>query len=197
MDAATRTAWSIPTDSFTELGTAYSMAKSLLEKATSAERTAVITAECQTAFKTLADTMRSFKRRFFLSPPLQDPTDYIRLGLSPPDKIPTRTGKPTAQVTVETRLHGRHELGIEIIYLTGSPDDKANKSYRIWYKVVSHDETPPVSPDDLPKSFSTKRKKDVINFDFGDSGKMAYIAVQVENDNKKGDWGPMVNAVIP
>jgi hypothetical protein len=30
-----------------------------------------------------------------------------------------------------------------------------------------------------------------------DSGKTAYFAVQIENDGKKGVWGPMVSALIP
>jgi hypothetical protein len=41
------------------------------------------------------------------------------------------------------------------------------------------------------------RKKDVIAFDYADSGKTAYFAVQIENDGKKGEWGPMVSALIP
>ena len=41
------------------------------------------------------------------------------------------------------------------------------------------------------------RKKDVIEFDYGDSGKAAYFAVQVENGGKKGHRGPMVQALIP
>jgi hypothetical protein len=233
MDAATRTAWGIPTDNFTVLGTAYSAAKVLLEKATSSERTAVITAECQAAFKVMTDTMRDFKRRFFLSPPLQDPADYVRLGLKAPDNTPTKTGAPTAQVGQKaygflsrslrlaansTQTPGqymagvlrsktptlsgvsriaRHELGINILYVTGSPNDPANKGYRIWYSVIAPGETPPADPDDLRKSFYTKRKKDLIEFGFGDSGKTVYFAVQVENDGKKGNWGPLVNALIP
>ncbi|MDR2741035.1 MAG: hypothetical protein LBB98_02650 [Treponema sp.] len=78
-----------------------------------------------------------------------------------------------------------------------SPDDPANKGYSVYYLVVAPGETPPAGPDDLPKSFFTKRKKDVIEFDFGDSGKTVYMAVQVENDRKKGNWGPMVSALIP
>jgi hypothetical protein len=35
-----------------------------------------------------------------------------------------------------------------------------------------------------------KREKDIIEFDFGDCGKMAYFAVQIENEEKKGSWGP-------
>jgi hypothetical protein len=57
------------------------------------------------------------------------------------------------------------ELG-KIIYVTGGPED----------------------PDDLRKSFYTKRKKGVIEFSFGDSGKTAWFAVQIENDGRKGPW---------
>jgi hypothetical protein len=41
------------------------------------------------------------------------------------------------------------------------------------------------------------RKKDVIEFDFEESGKTAYFAVQVENGGKKGPWGQIVSALIP
>ena len=54
-----------------------------------------------------------------------------------------------------------------------------------------------MEPKQLTESFFTRRKKDLIKFAFGDSGKTAYIAVQIENNGIKGDWGPMVNAVIP
>jgi hypothetical protein len=36
-----------------------------------------------------------------------------------------------------------------------------------------------------------------MEFGFGDSGKTAYFCIQIENDGKKGPWGPMVNALIP
>jgi hypothetical protein len=104
---------------------------------------------------------------------------------------------PTAQVTVETFLAGRHELGVKIVYVTGSPADPANKGFRIWYSVIAPGETPPADPEDLRKSFYTTRKKDVIEFDYGDSGKAAYFAVQIENGGKKGPWGPIVSALIP
>jgi hypothetical protein len=84
-----------------------------------------------------------------------------------------------------------------MVYVTGSPSDPANKGYRIWYSVIAPGETPPAKPEDLRKSFYTTRKKDVIEFDYGDSGKTAYFAVQVENGGKKGPWGPMVSALIP
>jgi hypothetical protein len=84
-----------------------------------------------------------------------------------------------------------------MIYVAGAAADPANKGCRIWYRVVAPGETPPENPDELHKSFYTKRKKDVIEFDFGDSGKAAYFAAQIENEGKKGPWGPLVQALIP
>ena len=159
-------------------------------------RTPVTTAKCRASFEALIAKMRDIKKRYFLSPPLTD-TDYIALGLKPHDAIPTPSGPPTAQVTIETFLVGRHELGVKIIYVTGNPADTANKGYRIWYSLTAPGEAPPTNPDDLRKSFYTKRKKDRIEFDFGDSGSTAHFAVQIENDGKKGPWGPLVSALIP
>jgi hypothetical protein len=192
-----QTYWNIPGTALTELTTLRDTAATALETAKNeTTRTPVATAQCKEAFDALTAFMRDFKRRYFLSPPLLD-SDYISLGLKIPDPIPTPSGPPTAQVTVETYLLGRHELGVRIIYVVGTAADPANKGYRIWYSVIAPGETPPANPDDLRKSFYTKRKKDVIEFEFGDSGKTAYFAVQIENEGKKGPWGPLVNALIP
>jgi hypothetical protein len=194
---ARQTDWNIPYQALTELTAYRGTAGTALETAKNeTTRTPVATAKCKEAFDALTAFMRDFKRRYFLSPPLLD-SDYISLGLKPRDTTPTASGTPTAQVTVETYLIGRHELGVRIIYVNGSPSDPANKGYRIWYSVVAPGETPPANPGELRNSFYTKRKKDVIEFEFGDSGKTAYFAVQIENEGKKGQWGPLVSALIP
>jgi hypothetical protein len=81
--------------------------------------------------------------------------------------------------------------------VSGNPNDSANKGYRIYHRVIAPGEAPPVTPEALTQSFFTKRKKDVIAFDYADSGKTACFAVQIENDGKKGEWGPLVSALIP
>jgi hypothetical protein len=196
--AGTKTAaWGIPAAVLTELGTLITAANTALTTAQNeTTRTPVATAQCKAAFEALTAKMRDMKKRYFLTPPLQD-ADYVSLGLKVPDSTLTPSGVPTAQVTVETYLVGRHELGVKIIYVTGSATDPANKGYRIWYTLLAPGETPPVNPDDLRKSFYTKRKKDVIEFEFGDSGKTVFFAVQIENEGKKGPWGPLVQALIP
>jgi hypothetical protein len=190
-------AWGIPPNVLQELDTLIQVADTALTTAKNeTTRTPVATAQCKEAFDALTAAMRDMKRRYFLTPPLLD-SDYISLGLKPHDGTPTASGTPTAQVTIETYLVGRHELGVKIVYVTGSPIDPANKGFRIWYSVVAPGETPPANPDELRRSFFTKRKKDVIEFEFGDSGKYCFMAVQIENEGKKGSWGPLVSALIP
>ena len=190
-------AWSVPSFVLTELDAVFQAAENALETAQNeTTRTPVASAQCRAAFEVLAEKMRDIKRRYFLEPPLTD-ADIISLGLKPHDTIHTLSGTPTAQVTIETYLVGRHELGIKIVYVTGNPHDAANKGYRIWFSVAASGESPPANPQDLRDSFYTKRKKDLMEFPFEDSGKTAYFAVQVENEGKKGPWGPMVSALIP
>jgi hypothetical protein len=190
-------AWGVPQSRVQELESSGTAAETALATAqTETTRTPVATAECRAAFEALAATMRDTKRRYFLKPPLTD-ADLISLSLKPRDTTRTTSGTPTAQVTIETYLVGRHELGIKIVYVTGNPADPANKGFRIWYTVTAPGEPPPAGPEALMKSFYTKRKKDVIEFEFGDSGKTAWFAVQIENEGRKGPWGPMVSALIP
>jgi hypothetical protein len=191
------TDWGIPGAVVTGLGAEVSSADSVLAAAMNeSTRTPVVTAHCREIFGFLEGMMRDIKRRYFLIPPLTE-ADFVALGLKIPDSTSTPTGTPTAQVTVETFLAGRHELGFKIVYVTGSPDDAANKEYRVYYKVVGPGEKAPEHPKELGSSFSTKRKKELIRFDYGESGKTVYIAVQIENERKKGEWGPMVSALIP
>jgi hypothetical protein len=190
-------AWNVPANVLTELSALIQTADiALITAQTETSRTPVATAQCKAAFDALVEKMRDIKRRYFLTPPLTD-VDYISLGLKPHDTIPTPSGSPTAQCAVDTYLTGRHELGVKIIYETGNPDDSANKGYRIWYTVLAPGETPPAKPDDLRKSFFTRRQKDVIIFEFDDSGKTAYFGVQIENEGRKGPWGPLTSALIP
>ncbi|MDR1220153.1 MAG: hypothetical protein LBK73_11190 [Treponema sp.] len=189
--------WGVPASVLQNFDALTTSAESALDAAKNeTTRTPVATARCREAFDALADAMRDMKRRYFLKPPLAD-ADYVALGLTPRDATHTPSGIPTAQVMVETYLVGRHELGVKIVYVTGRPTDPANKGYRIWYSVVGPGEPPPVRPEDLRKSFFTQRKKDLVQFDYGDSGKTAHFAVVIENGGKQGSWGPMVSALIP
>jgi hypothetical protein len=197
MDSAKRTAWGIPAAEFTALGDLYGDAQEALQKAMDeAERTHVITVVCKKAFEALIKKMRFFRDRYFKLPPLTD-EDWAALGFREKNPHHTPTGTPTAQVEAETYLTGLHELGIRINYLAGDPDDRANKGFRVWYKLVEPGGAPVTDPAELTESFFTQRKKDVITFAYTDSGKTVYIAVQIENGKKKGPWGRITSALVP
>jgi hypothetical protein len=196
MDPATRTAWGIPADQFQDLGLLFAAAQELLQKAAGGGRPPVIDEQCREAFTALTGKMRFFKAHYFLVPPL-DNAALVSLGLRPHDSHPTPTGTPTTQVTVEIFLAGFHQLGVRIILVSGNLGDRSNKNYRICFKVVAPGGEPITDPKKLTESFSTRRQRDLINFDYTDSGSTAYIAVQIENGEKKGPWGPIVSAVIP
>jgi hypothetical protein len=189
--------WNISDATVQELIALVNVAEAaLIEAKNEATRTSVATAHCRAAFDAMEAKMRDIKKRYFYMPPLQ-PEDFVALGLKIPDSTLTAAGTPVAQVTAETYLIGRHELGIRIVYVTGDPNDRANKGYRLWYTMLAPGEAPPTNPEQLTKSFFTKRKKDVIEFDYNDSGNTVYFAIQIENAGKKGPWGPMVSALIP
>jgi hypothetical protein len=169
--AVNGTAWGVPAEVGTTLTTLADAAQAALtESKTEATRTPVATAKCKAAFDTMTDKMRDIKRRYFLVPPLTE-ADLISLGLQLHDATSTPTGTPTAQAAAEMYLRGRHELGFRVIFVSGDPRDRANGGFRVWYSVVAPGEAPPEKPEDLRKSFFTRRKKDVIEFDYGDSGK--------------------------
>jgi len=189
--------WDIKPEIIAEFSALTDIAEKALTEATNQNtRTSVSITKSNTAFDNLEKLARDIKKRYLYVPPL-DESEIIALGLKFRDSKPTPSSFPTAQVTAETFLKGRHELGIKMVYVSGDPKDKANKGYRVYYKVLEEGEAEPSSPEDLTKSFFTKKKKDVIRFDYNDSRKFVYIAVQVENEGKKGPWGPMIKAVIP
>jgi hypothetical protein len=183
-------AGNVPAEAVRELDVLVSNADIVLSAAKNEKiRTSVATANCEEAFRRMIEKMQDIKNRYFHALPLQD-SDLVALGLKISDPV------PTARTAIETCLVGRHQLCVKIIYITGNPADPANKGYRIWYTVVPLGKTPPAGPEDLHKSFYTKRKRDIIAFNFSDHGKAAYFAVQIENEGKKGPWGPMVSALI-
>ncbi|MDR2094571.1 MAG: hypothetical protein LBP76_03530 [Treponema sp.] len=106
-------------------------AEALPSKADSSERTAVITGQCREAFDAMTGTVRFFKGCYCLAPPLAN-VDMVNLCLSLHNTHPT----PAPEVTLETYLTGRHERGVKLVYVSGNPNDRENKGYRIWYKTA-------------------------------------------------------------
>jgi hypothetical protein len=204
-------AWEVPAAVGAELLELITTADDILALAMSSQRNQVITAQCRAAFDALATKMRFVKNRYFLSPPLTA-VDFAALGLDEPDLVHTRREPPKAQMTAEIGRSGTAMLILRLMYAEGT-ESLANPHTDIEYQIrwAKYSPAHPVSnpaagevaevpslAEELPVVFTTKRRRELIAFETGDSGKVAYVAIRIGNGNKEyGRWCTMISAVIP
>jgi hypothetical protein len=150
------------------------------------------TAEKNRLHESSEKDLETFVNRFLRYDPAVTEEDKRNMGVPIRDTHPTPSGVPTTRAIVETFLEGRNQLGVNVVYVSGDPDDPANAGFRIWYTAQGPDEPPPAGPEDLHKSFFTHRKKNLIEFDYHDSGKTAWFSVVIENGpGKQGSPGAL------
>jgi hypothetical protein len=211
---ANATAWGFPAGSVTAFKGTLDTAKTALEKAmNSPERTAVITEECKTAFTALEKTMRDFKKRYFLMPPLTE-TDMVSLQLPLKDDTQTPVPVPKDQCGAEVYKRDLHTIGLRLFPTdkTLSEDPRANHGFRVYWGIMPQGGASveaatgkrrelmkaPISGEDLPFSKFTRRKKEIFDFEADDSGKTVYFCACFENmKGDAGPWGPVISAIIP
>lgn len=203
----------VPDAMVTELQRLLGIADAALKAAALSDRTAVTTANCKAAFDALSAQMRYIKSHYFLSPPLTD-ANLIALKLKPRDETHTPVPAPTSQATADVSLSGIHLLELHFHPTANSePDPRLNDyGYRYYWGVMPpggasvEDATGikrelmnvPTAGALLPFSKFTRRKKELIDFAEGDSGKKAFFCVRYENaKGEPGPWGPVFSAVIP
>ena len=205
-------AWDITKEEISDLNKLVANAEKLLAKAVSSERTTIVTAQCKETFGKMTAFMRNIKTRRFFSPPLTD-ADYISLELRPKTTIKTPILPPTGQAEAEVSYPGVHLLLLRIRPLSGTViDPRVVHGFRIFYGILPPGGAtieqatgsqrylmkPPQAGDDLPHSKFTRRKKELFDFNAGDSGKTVYFCIQYENSKgQAGPWGPLFQATIP
>jgi hypothetical protein len=215
MTAERRTAWGIPQDQFTELQGLYGNAESLLQKAMDeAERTHVITVECQAAFTLLSAKMRYFRDRFFKMPPLTE-GDWAALGFRPKD--PHQTTAPAPDGVPQASLSypgGPHALLAHLGPMPGTRElePSSDYGYAVYVGIMPHGGATleqaasdkhylmkiPADGKGLQHYRFTRRKKEKIFFDAEDGGMTAYVCCRYESrTGAEGKWGPVASIIIP
>ena len=205
-------AWNVPEAKCTELNTLTLTAQAAFNEAMTKDRTTVLTAKVNAAFKALSDAMRDIKKRYYYIPPLTE-IDMASLDLTPPDTIPTPVSDPAGQVTAAVMLLGSHLLKLIIEHVEGTPlDPKADYGSRIYWGIMPHGggtleqaagihhylQKPPVSGNELPNSLFTRRKREQFDFPAETSGMTVYFCIRYENSKgKSGPWGPIFQTIIP
>jgi hypothetical protein len=215
LTAARRTAWGIPTEEFTEYGTRYGAAQEALQKVLDkAERTHVMTVQCEEAFASLKEKMRFFRDRYFKSPPLAA-ADWAALGFREKDTRPTPVPAPAGVPGPSLSYPGGpHALLVHLGPMAGTQPlaGESGYGYAIYVGVmppggatleqaasVKHYlMTPPGDGAGLQHYRFTRRKKEPLAFEAAESGMTAYVCCRYENQKgQTGNWGPVVSAVIP
>jgi hypothetical protein len=188
--------WGIPAAEITAFVTLFDAAQTILLKASSeTERTTVVTAQCNAAFKALTDKMRFFKNHYFLIPPLLEP-DLISLGLKPGDSVRTPIPPPNAEVTAGIGLIDAHLVEVRDIHprQAHSTDPRSDDAADIHIGIVGGvgpyaiDAPPdPSQGSTLPFARTTRRRRERFDLE-GNSGKTAWFSLAYRND--KGDICP-------
>jgi hypothetical protein len=210
--------WGVPAAEVTALNTLHTDAALILATVMSAERTEVATAQCISTFAALEAKMRYIKRLYFNMPP-RILEEIVSLGLRPHDSTYSPQKTPVNQAGLEVNVWAPHLLGFRLF--TAAVIDPAEKGYgfRVFSGLVKpgipagerpsatriSDEyhllsSPPLSLADLPDSFFTRRKSDLLkNLPPESSGMMCYLAARYEisKGHVAGPWGTLVSAFIP
>jgi len=204
--------WGITSAILKDFYNALKEADKTLSTAITSDRTAAMNAAVRVSFGKLVDIMRDIRRRHFFMPPLTE-SDWVSLDMRIPDTTKSKVGTPTSVVTVEITYPHKNALSLRIIPIDGqSYDDRSDWGFRIYFGVLPQTGSiseemvierqylrrQPQNPEELTASHFTRRKRDLLDFPYDNSGKQCFICVRYENSKgEKGPWGPMVNSFIP
>ena len=205
------TQWNIPEQMITTLENVVEAAGNALQTAMTSDRTAVINTMVRVKFGEMVDHMRDLRRRHYFMPPLTE-MDWVALEMRLPDTIITPIGPPTTVVQAEITYPHKNALALRIVPIDGQGDDpRPDWGYRIYFGVLPQKEVPeelmierqylrrePQRPEELTQSHFTRRKRDVLEFQYDNSGMKCFICIRYENGKGEvGPWGPMASAFIP
>jgi hypothetical protein len=207
-------AWNIPTDNVSSLTAALAAAKEILGVVKSGERTAASVIECSEAFKELETEARFIKKHFLLLPPLVL-ADLATLLLPLPDDKPSPIGPPAGQPVVTlTYPGGPHLLMVHFAPLPGTepPDSRGDYGAALYRGIMPQGGATleqaasvrhylmkaPLSGGELLHYKFTRRKKEPVAFAAEESGMTAFFCARYENQKgNSGEWGPVVQAIVP
>jgi hypothetical protein len=194
---AKKTAWGVPQAALDDISDKAEHLKTLLETPQAA-RTPALNAQIRTAEKDLTKAMRDVKKRYFHAPPLAD-ADFVSLGLRPKDTTPTNVGRPTGVPALSVTYDKTGRINVHIKVVEGATTDaRTNYGFQIYYGAFAAGSEMPASGEDLRQRRFSRQKSLNFSFQPADKGKTAFFAARCENSKgDAGDWGAMVQAVIP
>jgi hypothetical protein len=164
----------------------------------------------QETFAGLDAASRNIKRRWLFVPPLTV-MNIAALGIK--ERETSRWPKPEPRHTVTAHISNPdlHIIQLDIIPGNFGDEDISDFSYSIRVGILSPDgaipeKSPnaayymtkvPSIPEDLPRQFTRRRRREFFRLSAAEAGKIAYFCICYQNaKGETGPWSPMITAVI-
>jgi hypothetical protein len=149
------------------------------------------------AFRGLAAAMRWFKRRVFLTPPL-DSRDYADLGLRPPDTTRTPHTTVTERVAATIGPGGVREVVVRF-WIEGAAHRAKPRGYDGAVLIWAVGGAPFTRLEDLRDgNLMASRTPHTLVFTDDQRGKTVSMALAWQNERGiRGEWGEILSTIIP
>jgi hypothetical protein len=140
--------------------------------------------------------MRSTHRRSFFSPPME-PSDYVRIGLKPPDTIITSQPVPTSVPEIEAITSVIRQIGLRIRDFGSKSWGKPDHVHSIELAWEIRDDRPD-TVEEMPNVEVETKSPIVLKFEDTQRGKRVYFAARwMNNTAKGGPWSDIESAFVP
>ena len=156
----------------------------------------VLAARAREAFGRLTTYMRTLRRRRFFNYPME-PSQWLSLGLRPPDTVRTEHIEVPEVVEFELRLRNIREIVINF-WVKGSESRAKPVTYDGAVVIWQILDEPPDGPHNLTEHTMASRTPHALEFREEDRGKTVYIALAWQNERGNlGAWSEIQSAIVP
>jgi hypothetical protein len=156
----------------------------------------VLVAREREAFEAMVAYMRTLRRRRFFNYPMTS-SQWLSLGLSPPDLVRTPHIDVTEVVEFELRLRNIREVLINF-WIKGEAHHAKPAGYDGAVIIWDVLDSPPAVPDDLSHHTMASRTPHALEFREDQRGKTVYMALAWQNERGLlGQWSEIQSAIIP
>jgi hypothetical protein len=161
--------------------------------------------------------MRLMKNVYFNQPP-RTIEEIVSLMLRPRKTTHTEKSTPLNTPGLEITKHAPHMLGFRTFTADVVDLEESGYGIRVFYGLVKADvlptgerpsstyldenahllSSPPLMATDLPDSFFTRRKNEVVMLPLRSSGMVCYLAAryELEKGRNPGPYGPIIHAFV-